>query len=511
MRILYVLPAALAAACAQAPVQRVAVQASAPDPEVIAMANAEASIRPRDFYARIGFLASDALEGRDTPSPGLEAAAAYIASEFHRFGMTPAGDPGSFIQRWPYTTRAMDVSSVRFDVTARGASRSYTYGSDYYATPGLRGSFRGGLAWVGSDVPPASVRGTALQGRAAILAPGAALAGQSLVRARAAADSAGAGALIVVLAPDIDETRIRSMGGGFRSPGAIPVFFLRHDRARSLLADARQDFDALAAAGAPRRIVPLDGIEANLHATIAETVHRVPNVAGIVEGSDPQLKNTYVVFSAHMDHTGICAPLAEDRICNGADDDASGTAAIIELAEAFSMMPVRPKRSLLFLAVSGEEKGLLGSRHFADNPTVPIESIVANVNMDMIGRNNPDSVVVIGQQYSSLGPLLHRVNSNLPEPRMVIADDLWPEQRFFFRSDHFNFARREVPAIFFFTGVHEDYHQPSDTVDKIDLEKITRITRLIFHYAHAIAEDVDPPRWDPDGLEEVRRLVRGGR
>lgn len=511
MRIHFVLPAVLAAACAQAPVQQVAVQAPAPGAAPDAMAEAEASIRPRDFYARIGFLASDALEGRDTPSPGLEAAAAYIASEFHRFGMSPAGDPASFIQRWPYTTRGMDVSAVRFEFTARGASRSYTHGSDYYATPGLRGSFRGGLAFVGTRVPPAAVRGSALQGRAAILVPGTSLAGQDLVRARAAADSAGAGALIVVLTPDIDESRIRGMGGGIRGMGAIPVFFLRHDRARSLFADARQDFDALTAAGAPQRVVTFDGVEATLHATVTETVHQVPNVAGIVEGSDPQLKNTYVVFSAHMDHTGICAPQAEDRICNGADDDASGTAAIIELAEAFSMLPVKPKRSLLFLAVSGEEKGLLGSRHFADNPTVPIESIVANVNIDMIGRNNPDSVVVIGQQYSSLGPLLHRVNERLPEPRMTISDDLWPEQRFFFRSDHFNFARRDVPAIFFFTGVHEDYHRPSDTVDRIDLGKITRITRLIFHYAHAIADDPNAPQWDPEGLEEVRRLVRGGR
>ncbi|MEX0906738.1 MAG: M28 family peptidase, partial [Gemmatimonadota bacterium] len=318
-----------------------------------APAAAIAGIQPRDFAARIGFLASDALGGRDTPSPGLEAAAAYIASEFHRFGLETAGDPGSFIQRYPFTPR-----------------------------------------------------------------------------------------------------------------------------------------------GAPEG-----------------TVHQVPNVAGLLRGSDPQLRNTYVVFSAHIDHVGSnCrGTTPADSICNGADDDASGTSAIIELAEAFASLPAAPRRSIIFLGVSGEEKGLLGSRHYADNPTVPIDSIVANVNIDMIGRNDPDSVVVIGKDYSSLGPLLEQVNARHPELGMTTSDDLWPDERFFFRSDHFNFARRDVPAIFFFTGTHPDYHAASDHADRIDLDKITRITRLIFHYASAIANDPDRPQWDPAGLEEVRRLTTQGR
>jgi Zn-dependent M28 family amino/carboxypeptidase len=228
------------------------------------------------------------------------------------------------------------------------------------------------------------------------------------------------------------------------------------------------------------------------------------------------LRNTYVVFSAHFDHVGAagqgswqCTAIGENRVCNGADDNASGTAAVLELAEAYASLPVPPRRSLIFLAVSGEEKGLLGSAYYANNPTVTVDSIVANINLDMIGRNHPDSVVVIGQTYSSLGPLLHRVNQRLPELRMTVSDDLWPEQRFFFRSDHFSFARREIPSIFFFTGVHEDYHRPTDTVEKIDVDKAARITRLVFHYGLAIADDTARPRWDPAGLEEVRRLTQG--
>jgi Zn-dependent M28 family amino/carboxypeptidase len=396
-----------------------------------------------------------------------------------------------------------------------GTVRPLAYRSDYYVTGGQRANFEGGLVFAGGAIPAADVRGSTLRDRAVIIAPPPATdARQSftlLNRARASADSAGAAALVVVLPATAGADAV-SQGAATaerasRGIPSIPVFYLASSVARSLVQSADLDFDALTGRQDAAAPVPLAGVTAQLGGGLAETEHHPPNVVAILPGSDATLRDTYVVFSAHIDHTGICAPGAADPICNGADDDASGTSAIMELAEAFAMLPVAPKRSIIFLGVSGEEKGLLGSSYYADNPTVPIDSIVANVNIDMIGRNNPDSVVVIGKTYSTLGPLLEQVNSQHPELRMTTSDDLWPEQRFFFRSDHFNFARREVPAIFFFTGVHEDYHRPSDTVDKIDLDKITRITRLIFHYGNAIANAEQPPQWDPAGLEEVRRLV----
>jgi hypothetical protein len=399
---------------------------------------------------------------------------------------------------------------MRFEVTIGNTGLSYVTRSDYYAQPGARSSFSGGLVFTGATI----MQDAALRDRAVVIAPGAALSGQDVARARAAADSAGAAAVIVVLSPDVDAAAIAGLSNApVRGVPSVPVFYLRRDRANELFRAVRLDLAALTRPNAPQRAVALPNATARLNAGFIETVRRPPNVAGMIEGSDPQLKNTYVIFSAHIDHvgSGCGGTTPQDNICNGADDDASGTSAIMALAEAFSRLEVRPKRSLIFLGVSGEEKGLLGSRYYADNPTVPVESIVANVNIDMIGRNNPDSVVVIGQTYSSLGPLLHRVNQQHPELRMTISDDLWPQERFFFRSDHFNFARRDIPAIFFFTGTHEDYHRATDHVEKIDLDKITRITRLIFHYAHAIADDVNKPQWDPAGLEEVRRLVRGGR
>jgi Zn-dependent M28 family amino/carboxypeptidase len=134
--------------------------------------------------------------------------------------------------------------------------------------------------------------------------------------------------------------------------------------------------------------------------------------------------------------------------------------------------------------------------------------MVANVNVDMVGRNAPDSIVVIGQEYSSLGPLVRRVAADNPDLGLTVSEDLWPEQRFFFRSDHFSFARKEIPALFFFAGTHEDYHRPSDEVDRVDTDKTARVGRLVFYLTHAIADSEAPPEWDPEGLEAVRELTR---
>jgi Zn-dependent M28 family amino/carboxypeptidase len=178
------------------------------------------------------------------------------------------------------------------------------------------------------------------------------------------------------------------------------------------------------------------------------------------------------------------------------------------VAEAFAALGTRPARSIIFLGVSGEEKGLLGSAWFSDHPTVPIGSIVANVNIDMIGRNAPDDIVVIGKTYSSLGDVVERAAA---ENRSIVgltpADDRWPEERFFFRSDHFHFARKEIPALFFFAGTHDDYHQPSDEVELLDVDKAARVARLVFFTSYAVATTPERPQWSPAGLREVRRMV----
>jgi Zn-dependent M28 family amino/carboxypeptidase len=192
-----------------------------------------------------------------------------------------------------------------------------------------------------------------------------------------------------------------------------------------------------------------------------------------------------------------------DSINNGADDNASGVAGLLELAEAFSRPGPRPRRSLLFLAPSAEEPGLIGSAHFTEHPTVPFKNIVANLNMDLIGRNWPDSVIAVGMEQSDLGPTLQRVAQAHPELRMHPIADRWPEERIFYRSDHYNFARRGVPILFFTSGTHPDYHRPSDAPERIDTEKESRLVRLLFHLGSVIANQEARPRWMAESYRQI--------
>lgn len=226
-----------------------------------------------------------------------------------------------------------------------------------------------------------------------------------------------------------------------------------------------------------------------------------PNTVGIVVGTDPALRDEYLVVSAHMDHVGVSAAAGADSIWNGADDDASGTAGVLALAGALAQAP--PRRSVILLTVSGEEKGLWGSRWFAEHPPVAIDRIVANLNLDMIGRNWRDTIAVIGMEHSDLGGTLQRVVREREELGLAAVGDLWPRENFFVRSDHYNFARRGVPALFFFNGVHADYHQPSDSPDRIDAEKAARVVRLVYFTTLAVANAAARPEWNPESLRRI--------
>lgn len=247
-----------------------------------------------------------------------------------------------------------------------------------------------------------------------------------------------------------------------------------------------------------------DGTFIQRYAVPSDEGGDAPNVVAILTGSDPELRDQYVVYSAHMDHVGVRRPdETGDSIYNGADDDASGTAAVMEVAQAMAALRVPPRRSVIFAVVSGEERGLWGSDHFAANPPVPLESMVANLNADMVGRNWPDTIVAIGKEHSSLGETLEEVNTARPEIGMTAIDDIWPDERFYFRSDHYNFAERGVPILFFFNGVHEDYHRPSDEVERIDGEKTARIAQLLFYLGMEVGDAPDPPVWNPESYEAI--------
>ncbi|HEX2201825.1 MAG TPA: M20/M25/M40 family metallo-hydrolase, partial [Longimicrobium sp.] len=517
--------AACAAPVSTPPAPAPASASAAPAP---ASASAGATVRaaaetitPEDLRARVEFIASDQMRGRDTPSPELEIVAGYLVNQYKLWGFQPAGEEGTFYQWYPFPLRRLSAGGARLQLAAGGRTQSFALGRDFYAHGGTRAPLSGGLVFVGS-APTGSLGEGTLRGRVAV----AALPGRfnrafrtERSRQRTAAMLAGASGIIHVLdaswtADTIAKyaasagTPARTLGG---EPG-FPQFYLTRDAGARLFSAAGLDMEALWArmGQAGFQPVALSGVDLSAGLPLEELDRAVaPNVVAMIPGSDPVLRNEYVVISAHMDHVGVGAPDATgDSIYNGADDDASGTSGLLEVAQAFAALGQRPKRTVVFLHVSGEEKGLLGSEWYADHPTLPLERIVANINVDMIGRNANDSIVVIGKDYTSLGALTDRLAAEHPELGLTLADDVWPEERFFFRSDHFNFARKEVPAIFFFNGTHEDYHRPSDEVEKLNADKAARVSRMVFYLAHAVADDPRRPTWVPAGLSEVRAMSR---
>jgi hypothetical protein len=326
------------------------------------------------------------------------------------------------------------------------------------------------------------------------------------------ADASGAVAAIHVIEQELSPAEVAALAEEASAPArtmgtGLPLPQLLLDRATA--GRAMGGVEDVAGASAS------SALEGRLVAQLPIRIHddaHPPNVVAVIPGSDPALRNEYVVLSAHFDHVGVGSPVNGDSIYNGADDNASGTAVLLETARAISSMGEAPRRSVAFVHVSGEEKGLLGAQWFVENPPMPIEQMVANINADMVaGDTHTDTLVVIGKDYSTLGPLVDRVNETLPHLSLVTSDDLWPEQRFFYRSDQFHFMRKEIPSLFFFTGVHECYHRPCDTVDFIDPGKAARIAQLLVHSVLEIANADARPEWDPDGLAEVRELTGAGR
>jgi hypothetical protein len=485
---------------------------AAPEPPAATtIESAVESISVADVERRIAFLASDDMKGRDTPSPGLEAAADYAAAEFRSLGLQPAGDGSTFIQRFPFDASSLDRQAVLVETRTEAGATRLEFGTDFFVIPARVDSVVGSPVFLGPPRPgllaPAAAAGRPVVFFVADTASAAwqSAAGMALQSALAARASAA----VLVMAPDFPATTMGMMAdqlAGQILPVPMPVIGMRYGAAQRFFQQAGIDLDATRTSVDPN---PFGDVTLALRTPVSGADVDVPNVVAILPGSDSALSREYIVFSAHIDHVGVGRPdETGDSIYNGADDDASGVSAVLEIAEAFAALERRPARSIMFVLVSGEEKGLLGSQYFVENPPVPVAQMVANINIDMIGRNAPDTVVAIGQDYSSLGPSIQAVAVAHPELGLTVAPDLWPEEQLFFRSDHFSFAANEVPAIFFTTGLHDDYHQPSDEPETIDNDKLTRIARLLFRYAHALANAPERPRWTPEGLAEVRRVTR---
>lgn len=499
-----------------------AAQSAPRVPSDAAVRRAVETITEADIRRLVGLLADDSMRGRDTPSPELEKAAAFLAGEFRRAGLRPLGSAGSFIQRYQIRQVQLDTTS-QLRLTRQGASRRLRVGRQ--------------IGWLGGRLPHTAFTAPAvllvgmpadtarpfgdlsLRG-AVVLHAGVGPQGFGGLRSidrlwrRAAAE--GARAWIELVDAQSRQARLLLRQTGTRRLSLVPdsgaeaettamppVFAALNNSALAVLRGAGVDVNALRGTARPGAVA-LPGVTVTVDARLAVLGRRsAPNVVGILDGSDPGLTNEYLLVSAHMDHVGVGRPVGGDSIYNGADDNASGTAALVELAEAFAALEPRPRRSLVFLAVSGEEKGLWGSSFHAEHPAIPLERTVADINIDMIARNWRDSIAVVGREYSSLGETADRVTREHPELGMRLVGDAWPREMFFFRSDQISFARRGVPALYFHSGVHPDYHRPSDTVERIDADKAARVVRMIFHLGLDVANTTQRPRWNPESRQRI--------
>ncbi len=468
------------------------------------------------------FVASDAMGGRDTPSQGLDITAEFIRMNLEKWGFKPAGDNGTFFQKIALARESINPDKTKLEIVGK----NYVMSDDFFRMSGT-GTASGPLVfgsngWMVKAKGVDSFKGVDVKGKIVVIA-GNGFSMRSITPMPAGvteddlkgekgvdwadpmthAQNAGA-AGVIVIAPQQLQTnwgQLRNFlgrgstypeklrEGGTTGP-TIPVMLVSQAVGDAIFAGESGSKDSAAAFAINKA--------ANLSAASKKETLWTQNVVALWEGSDPVLKSEMVAIGDHYDHVGT-NPNArgDDKIWNGADDDGSGTVAVLSIAEALAKAKTRPKRSVLFVWHCGEEKGLWGSEYFNKFPTVDIKKVIAQLNIDMIGRSkkpgdtNPknkelsgeNEIYVIGKDMmsSAFGAVVDAANSGYIKLAYDTRyDDPKDPNRFFFRSDHFNYAQNGIPVAFWFDGVHEDYHQPGDTADKIDYQKMEKVTRTIF-------------------------------
>ncbi len=482
------------------------------------------AITPERLRDHLEFIASDEMEGRDTPSRGLDTATLYVATQLKLWGATPAGDDGTFFQRIPLVQKNVDIDksvitfggkSFTFGEGLRGTNKSVTAsGQMVYAGHGYVLKSKGIDPYAGLDV----------RGKIVVVASGrpAGTTFRDFAEAKSpdvetpvmAAEERGAVAVLTIPSGALSTDSMQNMNRLSRLSPESPVTGLANVTAgpgltTELFAGEKVGAADVSKGGdAPETGFALsDSKSLNLNVVEHREVTYARNVVAIVPGTDAKLKSEYVAFGAHSDHLGM-ANSGTDRVYNGADDDGSGTVSILEIAHAFLTGP-RPKRSLLFVWHCGEEKGLWGSAWYTNHPTVDLKNVITQLNIDMIGRSKPagdtkaankvltgpDEVYVVGS--SKMSTDLQRTSERVNASFLKFAfnykyDDPTDTERIFFRSDHYNYAHKGIPIIFYFDGVHEDYHRVSDEVSKIDFDKMSRIARTVYATGWTIANGPRP-------------------
>ncbi|TCC94271.1 M28 family peptidase [Pedobacter frigiditerrae] len=530
----------------------------------VAQKNADAvkfseSINKKRGYDHLSILASDEYEGRETGKKGAWMAAEYIKKQFQSFGLKgPVKDSADpYFQKLGYASLSLSKSVFSVNGQAKESLK------DYYITPASVSStgydvkassilFAGyGLnkegfnEYEGQDVagkvvmifatgdPTATAPAPQTGGRRAMSS-----VGSQQAKIKYLLDNKAAGVLVINANVDNMDPRLKNAlqnGNPYlktadriknmSSAQGLPVVVIGTAVANQLLATVNTNLDDIKKkiTDSKKPATVVINVPVAFSAKSVETDVRAENVLGFLEGSDPKLKNEILVLTSHYDHIGLVAdPNAKDKVNNGADDDGSGTTGVLLMAEAFAKAKKAgkgPKRSILFMTVVGEEKGLLGSEWYSEHPVFPVENTIADLNTDMIGRigeeylGKPDSanyVYSVGsfKLSTELGKLSEQMNDTYTKMKLDYKyDDPKDTQQIYYRSDHYNFAKLGIPVIFFYDGMLEqDYHRPGDEVNKINFDLLAKRAHLTFYTAWELANRANRPVVDKnaDGTPKTK-------
>lgn len=504
------------------------------------------------WWSHVEFLASDALEGRNVGSPGFEKAAEYVETQFKQMGLKPGGVNG-YRQPVKLESRTLVPDQSTLSLERNGEEQTLTPREDatLSARGELDGSIDAGMVFVGYglSIPEAKwddLAGLDLHGRIAVYVnamPSVGVSDNVKSHVGSAAErwavlkKAGAIGIATIPnprpAPGTTPASPAAAGGRGAGPqpplptivlaerdlqdqaGQVVSIALTRAGAAKVLAGSGHTIDELDQLVADKKPLPRFPLVPTLraHASVTRTPLDSENIIGTYEGSDPRLKNEYVVMSAHLDHLGIGRPVNGDDIYNGAMDDASGVASVIEIARLVKESAHKPKRSIVFMAQTAEEKGLLGSKFFVAHPTVPFDRIVADVNLDMFLPLYPLKVIEVqGLTESSLG---QTVRLAAKDQGVDVQTDREPEQNRFIRSDQYSFIRRGIPSLAFKFGyefgspeektrrawVRDVYHKPNDDLKQpVDKEAAAKFDRVIVDLVERVADAAQRPRWNDDSF-----------
>ncbi|MFC2092768.1 M28 family peptidase [Bacteroidota bacterium] len=475
-----------------------------------------------ELYRHVEFLASDEMKGRNTPSPELKKCADYIASEFESYGLIPGGNNGSYLQTFYLSKNYLDLTKTadgipnKFSLVKKDSKVDYEIKTDFtpFESTG-DGDVTASIVFVGygitapeynyDDYENVNVQGKIVlimtrepQGKdmnSVFMGKDFTKYAYDETKYKNAVEHGAAGVIIVRSPLYHVGKRPKNPWQTLTNPNStnipynvvyglsndIPAIYIHTNIASHLLKGTGKDLTEVSKV-IDEDLLPqsfeIEDKQVHIKTKLTREKTTTQNVVGYIEGSDPELRKGVIIIGGHYDHVGVM----NGEVFNGANDNASGTAGVMELAEAFALSETKPKRSILFITFTGEEKGFFGSKYYLKNPVSPIENTVAMFNLDMIGRNDTNEIAIVGSKYNEdLNEILKIANMEIGLTLDYDFDNALGN------SDHYPFMLEQIPALFFFSKGHPDLHTPGDDINKIIAEKMEKVTRLVFLTAMKIA------------------------